>query len=163
MMGVTGCGKSTIGAMLADRLSARFLDGDDFHPPKNVAKMSAGTPLTDEDRWPWLDKLCLAVEDAVSGAGCVVLACSALRKVYRDHLTAGCVAPPLFLHLTGPKSLIHRRVSARQDHYMPPALLDSQLNTLEPVSEGENALEVSIEPGVDEIVDDILGRFRATR
>ena len=100
VMGVTGCGKTTVGALLAGRLGAVFLDGDDYHPDANVAKMAGGTPLTDQDRWPWLDRLGDVVEKAVADKGGVVLACSALRRVYRDRLTDACAEPPLFVHLS---------------------------------------------------------------
>lgn len=156
VMGVTGSGKTTVGALLAGRLGARFLDGDDYHPPENVAKMSAGTPLTDEDRWPWLSRLSAALDEAVTETGRVVLACSALRRVYRDHLTEGCASAPLFLHLSGARDLIHARMAARREHYMPTALLDSQLATLEAIDPAENALVLEIDAPADQIVERIL-------
>lgn len=129
VMGVSGSGKSTVGQALAASLDWRFLDADEFHPPANVAKMAAGTPLTDDDRWPWLDRL---VEEmraiAAKGEG-AVLACSALREVYRERLArAGDVR---FVHLAGDKPTIAARIAARSHQYMPASLLDSQFATLE--------------------------------
>ncbi|MEM7445266.1 MAG: gluconokinase [Pseudomonadota bacterium] len=156
VMGVTGCGKTTVGALLAGRLGADFLDGDDYHPPENVAKMSAGTPLTDEDRWPWLDRLSEVMNSAVSQRGRVVLACSALRRVYRDRLMRGCAEAPLFIHLSGGRELIHERMAARREHYMPVALLDSQIATLEEIAPEENAMVTEIDAPVDQVVGRIL-------
>lgn len=161
VMGVTGSGKTTVGALLAGRLGAVFLDGDDYHPPENVAKMSAGAPLTDDDRWPWLDRLGVVVEEAVAREGGVVLACSALRRVYRDRLAAACAAPPLFIHLSGGRDLIHGRMAARREHFMPVALLDSQIQTLEAIEEDENAVVSQIDAPVDQVVARILAQLRA--
>ncbi|MEM1160639.1 MAG: gluconokinase [Pseudomonadota bacterium] len=160
VMGVTGCGKSTIGAALAEALDAPFLDGDDYHPPANVAKMSAGQPLTDSDRWPWLDRLGEVLEETVENAGRAVMACSALRRAYRDRLSAACAAPPTFLHLSGSRDLIHRRLTVRSDHFMPPALLESQFSTLEPISPDESALVLPIDGQVAETVDNIIRQLR---
>ena len=156
VMGVTGCGKTTVGALLAGRLNAAFLDGDDYHPAANVEKMSSGQPLTDEDRWPWLDRLGEVIEDTVQEKGKVVLACSALRRVYRDRLTNACTEPPLFIHLSGSRDLIHGRMAARRDHYMPVGLLESQIETLEPIQPGENAVTLTIDATADQIISRIL-------
>ncbi|MEL7469392.1 MAG: gluconokinase [Pseudomonadota bacterium] len=161
VMGVTGCGKTTVGALLAGRLGAVFLDGDDYHPAENVAKMSAGTPLTDHDRWPWLDRLGIVIEDAVARQGRVVLACSALRRVYRDRIAAACSDPPLFIHLSGGRDLIHGRMAARREHYMPVALLDSQIEALEPLEPDENAIMMQIDAPVDAVVARILAHLEA--
>jgi gluconokinase len=160
VMGVTGCGKTTVGALLAGRLGAVFLDGDDYHPPSNVAKMAKGTPLTDDDRWPWLDRLGDVVEEAVASQGRVVLACSALRQAYRARLAGACKAPPLFVHLAGERDLIHQRMTARREHFMPVALLDSQIETLEPIQEGENAIVTPIDAPVDTMVSRILAELQ---
>jgi gluconokinase len=160
VMGVAGCGKTTVGAQLARRLGAVFLDGDDFHPPANVAKMAAGAPLTDEDRWPWLDRAGEALEAAAQSRGRAVLACSALRRVYRDRLAAGCAVPPLFVHLCGGRELIHGRMAARGGHFMPVALLDSQIATLEPIEPGENAIVAGIDAPVAQVLERILGQLR---
>ena len=124
-MGVSGCGKSTVGAAIAQRLQVAFADADDFHPPENIAKMSAGTPLTDEDRAGWLDTMgaYLAERDHV------VLACSALKRAYRDRLRE-LAGPIRFFVLTADAALLRERLEERE-HFMPPALLDSQLATLE--------------------------------
>lgn len=161
VMGVTGCGKTTIGALLAGRLGAVFLDGDDYHPPENVAKMSSGTPLTDEDRWPWLDRLGEVIERSVAERGSAVLACSALRRVYRDRLVEACAVPPLFIHLSGARELIHTRMASRREHYMPTALLDSQIATLEAVGSDENAMVLEIDSPADVIVARILDRLKS--
>ena len=134
-MGVSGCGKSTVGALLAQRLGVEFLDGDEFHPPENVAKMAAGVPLDDADRRPWLERLnaeLRARED-------VVLACSALKQAYRDVLAQGIDCR--FVHLRGSIELIRSRLEARRHRYMPATLLESQFAALEPPA---RAIDVDI-------------------
>jgi gluconokinase len=126
-MGVSGSGKSTIGEPLAGRLGWPFFDADEFHPPENVAKMAAGVPLTDADRWPWLALL----NARLKGEKNAVLACSALRQSYRDALAAG-LDDCRFVHLRGSIELIRARLAERQHRYMPASLLDSQFATLEP-------------------------------
>lgn len=129
LMGVAGSGKTTVGRIVAERLGWRFLDADDFHSPENVEKMRSGQPLTDDDRWPWLDRLNgLLRED-----GSAVLACSALRQRYRDRIGAG-LDDVRWVHLAGSFELIGSRLAARKGHYMPASLLASQFNTLEPPS-----------------------------
>ena len=129
VMGVSGCGKSTVGAGLATAIGGCFLDGDNFHPPQNVARMAAGQPLTDAMRWPWLDALGQAVQAARQN-GPVVFACSALRKRYRDHLRAA--VPDLRIaYLDAPRDVVLARLAQRQGHFMPASLLDSQFATLE--------------------------------
>ena len=136
VMGVSGCGKSTIGSLLADRLGVPFLDADDLHPPSNVAKMAAGIPLTDEDRWPWLRLVGAELQQAPNG---VVVACSALRYAYRALLRSH--APDLlFVHLKGSREELASRLSDRVDHFMPLTLLDSQLATLEPLRADERGI-----------------------
>jgi gluconokinase len=161
VMGVAGCGKSTVGALLARRLGAIFVDGDDHHPPANVAKMASGAPLTDDDRWPWLDRLGEVMEETVRRQGRVVLACSALRRAYRNRLSAGCAVPPLFVHLSGERELIASRMAARRAHFMPPALLDSQIATLEPIEAGENAIVIRIDTQPADVVAGILEQMGA--
>lgn len=145
VMGVSGCGKSTVAAALAAALDARFLDGDDFHPEANIAKMRGGTPLSDADRWPWLDRLGQAL---AAGEGRAVAACSALRRAYRDRLRAAAGEPVRFLHLAAPEAVIAARLAARAGHFMPPALLASQFASLEPPGPDEDAvtLDVSGDP-----------------
>jgi gluconokinase len=130
LMGVTGCGKTTVGAMLANDCSWDFRDADDFHPPENVAKMKRGEPLTDEDRWPWLDRLNSFLLASEREGRSLVLACSALKQVYRDRLARGC-ASARFVLLDGEPEVIRARLASRQGHYMNPKLLDSQFAILE--------------------------------
>ena len=138
VMGVAGCGKSSLGAALATALVLPFTDADDLHPAANRAKMTTGQPLTDNDRWPWLQAV-----GAVLAAEAGVVACSALRQAYRDRLRAAA-GPVQFLHLVAPREVIDERLAARRGHFMPIALLDSQLATLEPLAPGEGwTLEVS--------------------
>ena len=133
VMGVSGSGKSVVGQALASDLGWLFFDADDFHPPANVAKMAAGTPLTDADRWPWLDRLASEMGEIQQRGGNAVLACSALRQAYRDRIRrAGGVR---FVHLAGDYDIIAARIAARTHHYMPPSLLASQFATLEPPHE----------------------------
>lgn len=131
VMGVSGSGKSTLGARLAGRLGCTFLEGDTFHSEESVAKMRAAVPLTDEDRWPWLDRLGAAMGDAAAASGLVVAACSALKRIYRERLAAASRVPTAFVMLEATSQELARRMSGRPDHYMPPSLLDSQLRTLE--------------------------------
>jgi gluconokinase len=130
VMGVTGAGKTVVGRRLAAALGAEVLDGDDYHPPESVAKMRAGTPLTDADRWPWLARLNGVLRERAAGGRSAVLACSALRTVYRAALLADLPGARL-VHLRGAQPLIASRLAARHGHYMNPALLDSQFATLE--------------------------------
>lgn len=130
-MGVTGCGKTTVGALLAKDCGWAFYDADDFHPADNVAKMRRGEPLTDADRWPWLDRLNALLRDSERQGKSLVLACSALNQAYRDRLARGC-ASARFVLLDGDPELMRARLAARRGHYMNPALLDSQFAILEP-------------------------------
>jgi gluconokinase len=155
VMGVSGAGKSTVGALLAERLGAAFADGDAFHPPANVATMAAGTPLTDEDRWPWLDAIgAWLAGRAAAGEGAVV-ACSALRRAYRDRLRAACPGVR-FVFLRGDMTLIGPRQAARRGHYMPASLLASQFATLEEPGPEEDALTVTVEPAPDAIAEAVV-------
>jgi gluconokinase len=155
VMGVSGSGKSTIADQLAERIGWRCEDGDKFHPASNIAKMSAGHPLTDEDRWPWLqaiadeiDRLCKAGERAV-------IACSALKRAYRDILVHGRDDVRI-VYLDGTQQLIADRLAKRKGHFMPAGLLESQFKTLESPAREENPVTVSIDASVDAIVDDIV-------
>ncbi|WP_406632506.1 gluconokinase, GntK/IdnK-type [Pseudarthrobacter quantipunctorum] len=158
VMGVSGCGKTTIGDLVARELGVPFLDGDSLHPVENVAKMAAGTPLTDEDRWPWLATV--GTELANAGDGGLVLACSALRRSYRDAIRQQ--APDtIFLHLHGSKDVLRARTEGRSGHFMPPALLDSQLATLEPLDAGETGIVVDIAAPVQQVVREALAGLAA--
>ena len=149
VMGVSGCGKTTIGDLVARELGIPFIDGDALHPVENVAKMAAGTPLTDEDRWPWL--AIVGRELAAAGDGGMVLACSALRRTYRDAIREQ--APDtIFLHLNGSKEVLKARTEGRTGHFMPPALLESQLATLEPLQDDERGVVVDIAAPVADVM-----------
>jgi gluconokinase len=154
VMGVSGSGKSTIAEHLAAHLGWRYVDGDLFHPPSNVAKMSAGHPLSDEDRWPWLRAIAAEIDELLAAGISSVVACSALKRVYRDILVHGRDDIRIVM-LDGTKELIAKRLAARKGHFMPPGLLDSQFRTLEPPQPSERPVTVSIDAPVDSIVDDI--------
>jgi gluconokinase len=159
VMGVSGSGKSTIADKLAERLSWRYEDGDRFHPASNVAKMSAGDPLTDEDRWPWLRAIAGEIDRVCEAGERAVIACSALKRAYRDILVHGR-GDVRIVYLRGTQELIANRLALRKDHFMPPGLLTSQFKTLEPPGTSENPVTVSIDASVDEIVDDIVNQLR---
>jgi gluconokinase len=131
VMGVSGSGKSTLGSALASELKCAFLEGDEFHSAEAVAKMRSGTPLTDEDRWPWLDRMGHAISARVASDRVVVAACSALRRAYRERLRKAITAPVSFVLMDADRDELMRRMTGRPGHYMPPSLLTSQLNTLE--------------------------------
>lgn len=154
IMGVSGCGKTSIGKLLAERLNVPFYDGDDFHPASNVQKMQSGNPLNDQDRHPWLKTLADQI-DKMNQEGGGVLACSALKQAYRDIL-AGSGTPVVFVYLRGNQQLIAGRLSGREGHYMPAELLDSQLKDLE---EPVDSVTVSIDQKPDEIVEEILNKL----
>ena len=148
VMGVAGTGKTTIGPLLAARLGVPYAEGDDFHPEANIAKMSAGTPLTDDDRWPWLDAIGAWARRRTGLGG--VVGCSALKRAYRDRLRAA--APGVvFVHLTGDRELVEERMARRQGHFMPTALLDSQFATLQPLQPDEPGVTVDVSGSPEEI------------
>jgi len=158
-MGVSGSGKTTIARGVAEQNGWRLLEGDKFHPPANVAKMHAGTPLTDEDRWPWLRAIAHEI-DALRGRGeSAVVACSALKRAYRDILI-GARSDVELVYLQGSQVLIAERIEARQDHFMPPALLDSQFATLEEPGPEEHPIVVSIASTPESIVDEVVRKLK---
>jgi beta-N-acetylhexosaminidase len=158
VMGVSGCGKTTIGDLVARELGVSFLDGDSLHPLENVVKMAAGTPLTDEDRWPWLATVGSTLGNA--GEGGLVLACSALKRCYRDAIRA--LAPDtVFLHLHGSPEVLGSRLEGRSGHFMPSTLLESQLATLEPLGDDEAGVVVDIAGQVSQVVGDALAGVAA--
>ncbi|MFI2434066.1 gluconokinase [Streptomyces sp. NPDC018693] len=153
VMGVAGTGKTTIGPLLAARLGVPYADGDDFHSRASVAKMSAGVPLTDEDRWPWLDAIGAWASGRAGSGG--VVSSSALKRSYRDRLRAA--APGIvFVHLTGDRALIEGRMSHREGHFMPTALLDSQFATLQPLEPDETGVAVDVAGSPEEITSRAL-------
>ncbi|ONK09989.1 gluconokinase [Streptomyces sp. MP131-18] len=155
VMGVSGVGKTTVARALAERLGVPFAEADDFHPPANVAKMSAGTPLTDADREPWLRSLGAWLGEREKEDSGGVMTCSALKRAYRETLRAG--APGVFfLHLEGSKELIEERLGRRTGHFMPPALLASQFSDLEPLGAGENGAVLDVRPTPEELVDQAI-------
>src|SRR5262245_23109495 len=158
MMGVSGCGKSTIASMLAHRLNWIFEEGDWFHPPSNVEKMHAGVPLTDEDRWPWLHGIAAWIDATRRVGNHGTVACSALKRAYRDILV-GERTDVRIVYLKGEQDLIARRLAARDGHFMPPSLLDSQFAALEEPQPDEHPIVVSIVPHPREIVEEIVKRL----
>jgi gluconokinase len=152
LMGVSGCGKTTVGKLLANQLGWDFYDADDFHPPENVSKMASGIPLDDSDRVPWLDSLHDLISSSLKAGKPGVLACSALKQRYRQQLMEGYDGVQL-VYLKGSYDLIWSRMIARKEHYMKPHMLQSQFETLE---EPTNALTADISLSVDEVVQEIL-------
>ena len=150
IMGVAGCGKSSVGEGLAAQLGVPYRDGDDLHTLQAVEKMRAGIPLTDDDRWPWLDRVALELDEAAP----VIVGCSALRRIYRERIRAGAGGPVQFVHLAGSRDLIASRMASRTGHYMPLSLLDSQFAILEPPGTDE-ALTVDIDQPLEVLVDRI--------
>jgi len=157
VMGITGCGKSTVGELLARKLSVDFVEGDDYHSRENVERMKSGTPLTDDDRADWLGALANRIRVAKDAGAGVVLTCSALKRSYRDVLRAA--VPELrFIFLKGSRTLIAERLAARRGHFMPSSLIDSQLSTLEEPRSDEHAWLYEIEWSPEDIVTDIVAR-----
>ncbi|SES43722.1 gluconokinase [Actinokineospora terrae] len=148
VMGVAGSGKTTVATLLAEQLQVPLAEADEFHPAANIAKMSAGTPLTDEDRWPWLDAIADWIRERAHNGGGVVT-CSALKRSYRDLL--GRDERVFFVHLNGSRELLADRMRGRSGHFMPVSLLDSQLADLEPLAEGEPGLELDITDPPDQL------------
>ena len=158
VMGVAGSGKTSVGTALARRLNWPFVEGDAFHPDANRRKMAGGAPLTDEDRRPWLDAVAAEMRRLDEAGASAVVACSALKRSYRDRLREGA-REVAFVHLTGARELLEVRIRARKGHFMPPDLLDSQLATLEPPGADEKAVTVDVAPPVAAVVDEILRRL----
>jgi len=160
LMGVSGCGKTTVGEMLAECLGWRFLEGDDLHPPANIAKMKSGTPLDDADRKPWLEAIAARIDQWRAQEAQGVVACSALKRAYRDILIGDRDDVGL-VFLNGSKELIAARLAARSDHFMPPGLLDSQFATLQPPGPDEHPITIAIDAPAAELVTRILAALAA--
>jgi gluconokinase len=156
LMGVSGSGKTTVAALLAGQLGWDLLEGDDLHPPENVAKMASGHALTDEDRWPWLAHIAQWIDEHVETGRPGVVTCSALKRTYRDVLRRDEVT---FVLLSGSEELIRNRMVARHGHFMPTGLLDSQFATLEPPGADEQAITVDVSGGPAKIADEITERL----
>ena len=153
VMGVSGSGKSTVGAALAQRLRVPFADADDFQPPANIAKMTAGQPLDDDDRYPWLEAIGEWLAKHCGDGG--VMSCSALKRTYRDQLRRHCEGVE-FLHLAGTPEVIGRRQASRPGHFMPASLLVSQFATLEPLGPDESGIAIDVDQDIDSIVDNYV-------
>lgn len=160
VMGVSGSGKTTIAAGLARQEGWILLEGDSFHPPANIAKMKAGTPLTDADRWPWLRAIAAREDELLAAGQSAVVACSALKRAYRDILTRGR-PDTVLVYLRGSKALIADRMRARKDHFMPPALLDSQFATLEEPGPDEHPIVIDIGPPAELTIQDAIRQLEA--
>jgi gluconokinase len=158
LMGVTGAGKSSVMALLAQRLGAASAEGDAFHSAANVRKMEAGIPLTDDDRWPWLRSLAAWIGAREEESVDAVVTCSALRRRYRDLLRDGHPSVR-FVHLTATPRVLEERLAARTGHYMPPSLLPSQLETLEPLSADEDGFELVADRAPSELAKEIAARL----
>lgn len=158
VMGVSGIGKSSVGAALAEQLSARFVDGDHLHSAENIAAMSRGVPLTDEDRWPWLRRIGGELASAREQRRSVVIACSALRRRYRDEIASQAPAA-VFLCLTAPMAVVGSRMAARRGHFMPAALLDSQFAALELPDADERAVLIDVNAPFDDVVSRAAARL----
>ena len=159
MMGVSGSGKTTIAEGVARREAWPLLEGDKFHPPANIEKMSHGIPLTDEDRWPWLRAIAAAIDDWRKNGQSGVVACSALKRAYRAILI-GDRNDVVLVYLQGSKDLIGQRMASRKGHFMPPALLDSQFAALEEPQPDEHPIVVSVAGTPEEIVDEVIGKLQ---
>lgn len=158
IMGVSGSGKTTISTLLSEHLGWIAAEADEFHPEANIAKMSSGTPLTDDDRWPWLDSIKNWMDTQAENGRSTIVTCSALKRVYRDVLgtAAGQVH---FVHLNGSADVLRERMKTRSGHFMPPSLLPSQINTLEPLADDEPGIVVDILHSPAELADEILNRL----
>jgi gluconokinase len=157
IMGVAGCGKTTVGERLAEATGFAFVDGDRLHPRANIDKMSSGQPLTDEDRWPWLTAV---GETLAQSDRSIIIGCSALRRAYRDRIRSHAGGPVTFVYLAGTRELIGRRMQDRKGHFMPASLLDSQFAALEPPSPAENAIVIDVARQIDENIGLLARTFQ---
>lgn len=158
VMGVSGCGKSSVAQKIAERLGWPLAEGDDFHPAANIAKMSSGIPLTDTDRWPWLDVIVEWTKERDEAGLSTVVTCSALRRCYRDRLSQA-PGKTYFIHLDGDREILFARMNARKDHFMPATLLDSQLATLEDLERDEHGFVVDIDADIETVVNTAINQL----
>lgn len=158
IMGVSGSGKTTISTLLSKHLGWIAAEADEFHPAANIAKMSSGTPLTDDDRWPWLESIRNWMDTQAENGRSTIVTCSALKRAYRDVL-ATAAGQVHFVHLNGSADVLRERMKTRSGHFMPPSLLPSQINTLEPLADDEPGIVVDILHSPAELADEILNRL----
>lgn len=160
VMGVSGCGKTSVGEKLAEALHCRFIEGDSLHPPDNIAKMSAGIPLDDLDRWPWLDVIGAHLAESRARGEAIVVSCSALKKVYRDRLRQAAGGRLAFVFLEGARAVFEARMKSRPGHFMPASLLDSQFAALEPPNAEPCVVTVDVSLSIDAITQQALDGLR---
>jgi carbohydrate kinase (thermoresistant glucokinase family) len=158
LMGVSGSGKTTVAQVLAERLGWRLVEGDDLHPPANVAKMHSGIPLQDADRWPWLDAIAALIREWRAKGEHGLITCSALKRIYRQRLTGG-ESGVCFVYLKGSRDLLGQRLAARRGHFMPASLLDSQFATLEEPGPDEPAVAVDVSGDPESIAAEVIRRL----
>ncbi|MDL2407527.1 gluconokinase [Rhizobium calliandrae] len=163
IMGVSGSGKSSIGEGIAAKLGIHFIEGDALHPAANVEKMSKGIPLTDEDRWPWLERIGQQIAESLAKGEAIAVSCSALKRIYRERLRAAAGGRLYFVYLDGSKELLTKRMGERKGHFMPASLLESQLQTLEVPTGEPGVVTVGIDDTVDGIVEAALKGLDAIR
>lgn len=163
LMGVSGSGKSTVAGILAGALKWDLQEGDDLHPESNVQKMASGEPLTDEDRWPWLETIAEWIREHTEKEEPGIVTCSALKRRYRDVLAKGSGSDVVFVHLAGTKERISGRLNMRMDHFMPSSLLDTQMTTLEPIEPDENAIVVDVGPKPAKVAENIIDELERMR
>jgi gluconokinase len=159
VMGVSGCGKSSVGEAIAAHFGVAYIEGDAMHPPANIAKMSAGIPLTDDDRWPWLDALAARLKAEAEANGGAVATCSALKSAYRDQIEAGCGPHTRFIFLDCSRQTLERNHAGRTGHFMPPSLLDSQLVTLEAPYDEPRAIVIDGNQPFDAVIGSIVEKL----
>lgn len=160
VMGVSGCGKTSVGERLSEALNCRFIEGDGLHPPANIEKMSAGIPLTDDDRWPWLDIIGGLIGDGVARGERIIVSCSALKKIYRNRLRAAAGGRLAFIFLEGSRAVFEKRMQARAGHFMPASLLDSQFAALEPPAGEPDVVTVDVDLPLASIVEKALAGLK---
>ena len=160
VMGVSGSGKTTVGLRLAEALGAEFIDGDDLHSDAARAKMASGAALTDEDRWPWLDRVGARIAEGLADGKSTIVACSALRRIYRDRLRAAAGPRLRFVYLAADPQMMRARVAGRRGHYMPASLVESQFAALEPPAGESDVIETPADGDLDREIPEIVARLR---